>query len=178
MSSTMRSTAGIAVTAVAGHAAAMHTVRAYPALRRWAQHPGRLSLPCSLLRPSGRISSGSCTGNRWSACGPGCGGCWAARTAGVGAAVARHGSPVNLDGLPADHVRVLHPPAISCALTCHKPSAMSCCWTRHAASPRAETSSVSAISVSRLTRSPARRKARIPLQAELAARRSARRAVR
>jgi hypothetical protein len=31
----------------------------------------------------------------------------AARTPGVGAAVARHGSPVNLDGLPPDHVRVL-----------------------------------------------------------------------
>ncbi len=47
MSSTMRSTAGIAVTAVAGHAAAMRTVRAYPTLRPWPQRPGRLSLPCS-----------------------------------------------------------------------------------------------------------------------------------
>ena len=47
MSSIMRSTAGIAVTAVAGHLAAMHVVPAYPPLRGWPQHPGRLSLPCA-----------------------------------------------------------------------------------------------------------------------------------
>src|SRR5580704_13364049 len=39
---------------------------------------------CSLRRHSGRISNGSCTASRWSACGPGCGGCWVRTPGGSG----------------------------------------------------------------------------------------------
>jgi hypothetical protein len=49
-----------------------------------SQEDQRLVLYALLLRRSERILSGSCTASRWSACGPGCGGCWVRMHAGSG----------------------------------------------------------------------------------------------
>ena len=74
----------------------------------WARKISAWScMHCSLRRHSERILSGSCTANRWSAYGPGCGGCWVRTPAGVGAAAHYADFTVSLDGLPAAHLRVL-----------------------------------------------------------------------
>jgi hypothetical protein len=76
-----------------------------------SQEDQRLVLYALLLAEAQRedlpLSSGSCTASRWSACGPGCGGCWVRTPGGNGSGSSSAGSQVSLDGLPPAHLRVL-----------------------------------------------------------------------